>query len=230
MTKIKLALADDEALFLKGLSTILKSHKTIAVNLTATSGESLLAQLKEQKQPDIVLLDLRMKGMDGATTAEHLKKNHPALKIIVLSSHYREAFLGYMMKLGVNAFLPKNIAPGELVRVIQQVHLKGLFFTESQLQSLQKQLGSGKKMKSPKWSIHTELTRREEEVLQLICEQYTNAEIAEKLFISIRTVEGHRNNLLLKTGAKNTVGLVMFALFNHLIDWDQKLMQFGLTE
>ncbi len=229
MPPIKLVIADDETLFLNGLKAILENQARLKILFTANNGESLLKQLKTSELPDIVLLDLRMKEMDGTEITEHLKEFYPDLKIIILSSHYREAFLGYMMKLGVNAFLPKNIALDELMRIIEKVDKKGLYFTDSQLNSLHQQLSSGQKMSSPKLIEETELTRREKEILQLICEQYTNAEIAEKLFISIRTVEGHRNNLLLKTGAKNTVGLVLYALFHQLVNWEEKLVEWSLN-
>ncbi|HBF18734.1 MAG TPA: DNA-binding response regulator, partial [Cryomorphaceae bacterium] len=109
-----------------------------------------------------------------------------------------------------------------------QVQARGHYFTDDQLKGLQEQLSSGSGMKAPPTTDSHELTGRETEILQLICEQYTNAEIAEKLFISIRTVEGHRNNLLLKTEAKNTAGLVLFALAHNLIDWNAKLLEFGI--
>ena len=169
-----------------------------------------------------------MKKVDGVATTKHLKEKYSQIKIIILSSHYRESYLGYMFKLGVNAFLPKDIDPDLLKEVIVQVHHKGLHFTNDQLQSLHQQLSQGKKSKNLKVADCDELTGRETEILQLICEQFTNGEIAEKLFISIRTVEGHRNNLLLKTGARNTVGLVLFALAHKLVDWNAKLLEFGL--
>jgi len=228
MPNLTLALADDEALFLKGLTVILGNQDFIDILFTASDGEKLLQLLQQNEVPEMVLLDLRMKGLDGTETTVRLKELYPDLKIIILSSHYSEAFLGYMMRLGVNAFLPKNIDPDELIEVMKKVHEKGLYFTDSQLKNLHQQLSSGKKAESPNWSVDAELTRREKEVLQLVCEQYTNAEIAEKLFISIRTVEGHRNNLLLKTGAKNTVGLVLYALFHQLVDWEKKLVEYGL--
>ncbi len=229
MEKIKIALADDEELFLNGLKTILDNDPKTEVLLTADDGDELLEKLEQTSNlPDIVLLDLRMKKMDGVATTEQLKTLYPQIKIIILSSHYRESFLGYMFKLGVNAFLPKDINPALLKEVIGQVHNKGLHFTDDQMKGLQDQLSHGKGLKTLRISQPHELTARETEVLQLICEQHTNAEIAEKLFISIRTVEGHRNNLLLKTEAKNTVGLVLFALAHKLVDWNEKLLEFGI--
>ncbi|MGB0175557.1 MAG: response regulator [Owenweeksia sp.] len=229
MDKIKIVMADDEELFLNGLKALLEKNKNLSILFTANDGEELLKKLADaDDEPDIALVDLRMKKKDGIVTTGQLKELYPNLKIIILSSHYRDNFVGYMLKLGVNAFLPKDINPNLLQEVIEQVQLRGLYFTDDQLKGLQDQLGKGSAIKAPPVSEGHELTGRETEILQLICEQYTNAEIAEKLFISIRTVEGHRNNLLLKTGAKNTAGLVLFAMAHKLIDWDAKLMEFGL--
>ncbi len=229
METIKIAMADDEELFLNGLRSLLEHEEKLQVLFTAGDGEELLQKLEEAgEKPEVLLLDLRMKKKDGIATTEELKKRYPHLKIIILSSHYREAFVGYMLKLGVNAFLPKDINPNLLREVIIQVKAKGLYFTDDQLKGLQEQLSRGAVIKAPPTSVSHDLTGREKEILQLICEQYTNAEIAEKLFISIRTVEGHRNNLLLKTGVKNTAGLVLFALSHNLIDWNEKLLEFSL--
>ncbi|MAN01896.1 MAG: hypothetical protein CMI36_15710 [Owenweeksia sp.] len=229
MDKIKIVMADDEELFLNGLKALLEKDKKLQILFTANDGEELLEKLEGAvEKPHIAVVDLRMKKKDGIATTEQLKKLCPELKIIILSSHYRETFVGYMLKLGVNAFLPKDINPDLLQEVIAQVQARGLYFTDDQLKGLQEQLSSGSGMKAPPTTDSHELTGRETEILQLICEQYTNAEIAEKLFISIRTVEGHRNNLLLKTEAKNTAGLVLFALAHNLIDWNAKLLEFGI--
>lgn len=231
MNTITLALADDEVLFLNGLKAIFEQHPHFSVAITANDGGELLAKLEGQSRdiPDIVLLDLRMKGMDGVETAQQLRQIYPELKVIILSSHYRESFIGYMLKLKVNAFLPKNIDPGTLMEVLEKVHTMGLYFTPQQMQSLQEELSLGKKPMPPQLNPDDALTPRELEVLKLICDQHTNAEIAEKLFISVRTVEGHRNKLLLKAGVKNTVGLVLFALFHNFIDPEKKLLEFQLS-
>ena len=223
-------MADDEALFLNGLKSILEQEEQLNILFTASDGQSFLEQLKVAEQfPDVMILDLRMKGMDGIETTQQVKEFFPEAKIMILSSHYRDTFLGYMLKLGVNAFLPKNSAPDQLIKAIEKVHEKGLYFDEGQMMSIHHELSSGKKPKVPQMEQSTELTRREVEILQLICEQYTNPEIANKLFISVRTVDGHRTNLLQKTGAKNTAGLVLYALYHQMIDWEERLLKFGIS-
>lgn len=226
---ITIALADDEHLFLKGLEGILNEIPEFKVVHCATDGSQLLREIKAMpKPPDVIILDLRMKPMNGMDAAQALKTDFPEQRIIILSTYYREAFLGYMIKLGVSAFLPKNIAPDELMRVIHKVHEKGLYLTDEHVLAVREQIVSGKRFESPAMEQEVDLTRRELEVLKAICDQKTSGEIAEELFVSIRTVEGHRNNLLLKTGAKNTVGLVMFALLNNIVNVEEKLIDYSL--
>ncbi len=228
METIKLALADDERLFAEGLRRILSVEADLQVIHLAADGSELLEQLESSEAyPDVFLLDLRMKPLDGLGTMEALKKKDPEVRVIVLSTHYQESFLGYMVKLGVSAFLPKDVDPDHLVRVIRKVHEQGLFLSEENVGAIRDQLISGKRFETPSWQQQEKLTKRENEVLKLICDQYTNAEIAEKLFLSIRTVEGHRNNLLAKTGAKNTVGLVMYALLNGIVNVEEKLLEYS---
>lgn len=227
---IKLALVDDEHLFLVGLQAIIEEHDTAEVILTASDGSQFLERLqKAERLPDVVLLDMKMEPMNGIETTKHLREHYPDLKVMILSTHYRDSYLGYMMKLGVSAFLPKNIDPKTLVAAIQKVHEVGLYFTEAHALGIRKQLASGQKFAVPHLQPTEELTPRETEILCLICEQYTSSEIAAKLFVSIRTVEGHRNNLLAKTGAKNTVGLVLYALVNNMVDVNQHLVQFTVN-
>ena len=121
-----------------------------------------------------------------------------------------------MLKAGVNAFLPKGVAPDVLVEAIHSTFSKGYFFLEEQIDVMRNQITT--KAPKPKFTAEDELTRRELEILQLICQQLTNGEIAEKLFISERTVEGHRNNLFLKTKAKNVAGLVIYAVQKKIVD------------
>ena len=227
---IHIALVDDEALFLSGLQSLLNREEAIVVDFTATDGTVLLNILNrpETALPDVLLLDLRMKPMDGLETTRALREQFPELKVVILSTYYRENYLAYMVKLGVSGFLPKNIDPGTLVRVIQKVHEKGLYLTDEQVGSLQQNLINGQQSKAPLIQHHTPLTKREEEVLALLCDQCTSQEIADQLFISLRTVEGHRNNLLVKTGAKNTVGLVLFAIQHQVIKVHEKLAEFSL--
>ena len=131
-----------------------------------------------------------------------------------------------MVSLGVNAFLPKFVEPSELVFAIDVVHEKGLYLTEDYADAIRTKVKSQKK---PCFNAHEELTKRELEVLYWICHGCTNQEISEKINRSIRTIEGHRQHIMDKTGARNTAGMVVYALMHKVIDIDQKLLEHTLA-
>lgn len=215
MKKISIAIADDEALFLKGMKFILNSYDNLEVILEAVNGMDLLDKLAVMKKlPDVLLLDLKMPKMNGIEAAKVLQKEYPDLKTIVLSTHFSRAFIINMIELSAVAYLPKNSQPSEVVETIEAVYENGFYYNREVLSIIRENLISKKK---PKAQFSIELTSREKEILQLICEQYTAPEIAEKLFISPRTVDGHRNNLLLKLDCRNVAGLVVFALLHEVV-------------
>jgi DNA-binding NarL/FixJ family response regulator len=225
---INIAIADDEILFRQGLAALLETYGGFRIMHQAEDGSELLTLLKKAVLlPDIILLDLRMKPLNGIDTARLLKEQFPETKVIILSSFYQPAYLSYMVKLGVNAFLPKNCGLENLALAIKKVIEKGLYFSEEDILHLREAINKRQKpIGIFKSAIH--LTSREKEVLELICKEYSTPEIADKLFLSVRTVEGHRNNLLLKTGSKNTVGLVIYAVSEKVIDFDKKLIELSL--
>ena len=220
---IRIAIVDDEVLIVMLLCDYFLKHKKILVTLTANDGSTFIDCLRKVESiPDIVLLDLHMKGLNGIDTTTILKKEFPDLKIIVISSYYKKTFMGYMLKLGVNAFLPKGILPEQLAEAIEEVYNKGYYFVEEQIEAMRNQISS--KTPAPSFSSEEELSEREIEVLKLICQQYTAQQIADKLFISPRTVEGHKSNLLLKTSARNLAGLVIYAVQKNIINIDDCLL------
>ncbi|PKH50341.1 DNA-binding response regulator [Tenacibaculum sp. Bg11-29] len=214
---IHIALVDDDTLVVQLLTAFLKEQENIEVVLTANSGNSFLEKLeREEKTLDIVLLDLRMEDGDGLQTIDILNLQYPKLKIIVLSSYYKASSIGYMLKLGVHAFLPKETDKEDLIHIIQEINHKDHFFTTEQVAVLRNQISH----KTPKQYANTKetLSTREIDVLQLICQQLTAKQIAEKLFVTTKTIEAHKSNLLLKTGVKNTAGLIIYAIQNQLVD------------
>lgn len=218
-SSIRIGIVDDEALIVMLLSDFFSKHERIVVDLTATSGPQIIDAFKAALCiPEILLLDLQMGEMNGIEAATILKQDYPDLKIIVVSSHYKKAFMGYMLKLGVNAFLPKGIAPQLLAEAVEEVHDRGFYFMGEQIEVMRNQISSN--VPDPTLKTEDTLSEREVEVLKLICMQYTSQQIAEKLFITKRTVEGHKSNLLLKTSAKNTAGLVIYAIQKQIIDID----------
>jgi DNA-binding NarL/FixJ family response regulator len=214
---IKIALVDDESLFVEGLDLLFSNEKNVNVVTVADSGIVFLDYLSNAPMecfPDIGLIDIQMKPMDGFELVEQLRIHYPNLKIIVLSSHYKTNFLGLMVKLGVSAFISKNAGKTLLMEAIQCVYTTGVYFTQKDHQLLISYM-NGKSQK-PTFDFSEDLSDREIDVLKLICLEQTNQEIADKLFISKRTVESHRQRILDKTGAKNTVGLVIYAIANEI--------------
>lgn len=216
MPTLTIAIADDEALFRKGLKLLIEDYEGLQVILEANHGQHLLDQLATDILPDILLLDLKMPILNGIETAKILREKYPSIKIIVLSTHFSKAFILNMIELGASAYLAKNSSPDEVVETIQAVNNKGFHYNSEVMEVIRENMMK-KNLPRNKPDLGEELTKREKEILQLICEQFTTAEIAEKLYISPRTVDGHRNNLLAKLGCRNTAGLVVYALQNDIV-------------
>lgn len=213
---IHVAIADDQLLFRKGMMALTSEFADITIVLDAENGMDLLEQLGNTELPvEVVLLDISMPGMNGIETIRELQQKYPHIKVIILSIHSDENLIAKMIESGANGYLVKNAEPGEVKLAIQTVAEKDFYFNEETLKAMKKALQSKRK----KFTLNAadSLTAREKEVLQLICREYTTPEIARELFISDRTVDGHRNNLILKTGARNTAGLVVFAMKNNMV-------------
>jgi len=226
MKQIKLIIVDDETLFRNGIEAIFKKSRGFHVLEALEGGNILIEKLKTiTDRPDVVILDLKMTPLNGMETAKVVSDSYPEINIIILSSYYRPIYIDYMVKLGISSFLPKNIDPKELLFAVKIVHEKGIYLTQEHISMLKTDLGSELKsnFKNP-----DALSKREIEVLELICEELTAKEISDRLFLSKRTVEGHRNNLLSKTGAKNTAGLVVYALVNHIVDIEKKMLEYAI--
>ncbi|WP_080780449.1 response regulator transcription factor [Chryseobacterium phocaeense] len=221
--QIKIALIDDEQLILEGVKMLLSNEKNISVCLTSNNGPDFiekLGSLSANEFPHIALVDVQMQPMNGFELVEILKEKYPDLRIIILSSHYKTSILGYMVKLGVSAFLPKNSDRKTFIDAITMVYKNGVFFTAEDHQMLFTYMNSSAKKKSL-FEMDDELSEREKDVVKLICQEFTNNEIGEKLFISPRTVESHRQRILEKIGAKNTVGIVIYAVVNNIYSLDK---------
>lgn len=216
--RIKIAIADDEQLFRKGISFLLEKETSFEVILEAENGQQLIDAINPESFPDIILMDLKMPILNGVETTKIIHKNFPDIKIIALTSYDGKSFITNMIDVGASSYLLKNTSPKIVVHTINEVFDKGFYYDEKVLKTIHENLlsSSGKRIKSD--LDKRLLSNREIEVLELICEQYTTSEIAEKLFISPRTVDGHRNNLLLKTGSKNVAGLVIYGIQKKLIE------------
>lgn len=216
-SKIKIILADDEVLFRKGIAFLLQREKNMEIMAEVSDGSELISYLRgTTAHPDIILTDLKMPLLNGVDATRIIHTEFPYIKIIALTSYDSKSFIANMVNIGAVSYLVKNATPDEMIKTIQEVYEKGFYYNDNVLQVLQEGLiDSGSKAKC---FLHDNfLTQREKEVLFLICKQMNTPEIAEKLYLSPRTVEGHRNNLLLKTESKNVAGLVVFALQHKIV-------------
>lgn len=218
MRKIRLIIADDQVLFLKGLRLLISTFDTIELIGEASNGQELL-ELIAAKQPDVVLIDLKMPILDGIEVTKKIRTTNTDLKIILLSMYNEESIINHVMKIGANGYLLKNEEPAILKEAIEAVFEKGFYFNEyvskALLRGVQQPKTKPTTVENPEVAS---LTKRELEVLQLICKEHTSNEIAKELFISIRTVEGHRKSLSSKIGVRNSAGIVLFALKNKLLE------------
>lgn len=216
MNKIKLLLADDEELFRKGISFLLQRQENIQILYEADNGNEVVEYLKSSSiHPDIILMDLKMPLLNGVEATKLINKEFPSIKIIALTSYNTKSFIANMIDIGAASYIVKNSSPVEMITTINQVIEKGFYYNEEVLNVIQENL-----IDNNRKNIFFEeviLTKREREILELICNQKSTQQIADKLFISPRTVEGHRNNLLLKTDSQNSAGLVVFAIQNKIV-------------
>ncbi|HVS92793.1 MAG TPA: response regulator transcription factor [Mucilaginibacter sp.] len=216
MKPINLAIADDHKIFRNGLKATLEDYPDLKLVIEASNGKELIGQMATQV-PDVVLMDIKMPEMDGMQTTAYLREHFGQVKVLTLSMHNEDKYIVDMMKAGASGYLLKNAEPEEIIEAISTVYNKGFYFNEHLSVTLIKQLvGPGS------YTEHTgqqsvELNDREIEILRLVCQEYSNQEIADKIFLSVRTVEGYRARLFEKTGSKNLVGLVIFAIKRGII-------------
>jgi DNA-binding NarL/FixJ family response regulator len=209
--KVKIAIADDHELIIQGLSLMLESVEWVEIILKNNGGINLLKNL-ETAVPDILLLDIQMPGCSGIDLCRDIVKAMPSLKIIALTNFEESYYVKQMLRNGAKGYLLKNTGQDTLVKAIQEVMDGKVYLNKNIQDALINQLTLPREKRSD-----TQLTRRETEILKLIAEEKSNQEIADKLFISLRTVETHRLNLNQKLSAKNTAGLVKEAMKRGLV-------------
>ena len=216
MGVIKVAIADDHKIFRKGVILSLRPYSAIKFVQEAENGQELLDGLAAS-EPDVVLMDLRMPQKDGIETTKIIAKQFPSIHIIALTMYEDERFVSHMMEIGANGYLLKSADPSEIKRAIIEVATKGYYLNNFVNRILLKK--SHVRTKTIP-SLNTEITlnEREREVVRYICMEFTAQEIAQKIDVSPRTVEAIKDRLMERFGAKNTAGLVFFAVKNNLID------------
>jgi len=215
--KYNILIVDDHKIFREGLEYVISQMDNFKLVGEASDGKAFLEMI-DDLDVDIVLMDIGMPGIDGieATTKALVKK--PNLKIIALTMFCDEGYLHKMIQAGVYGYILKESGKRELTTALETVAAGENYFSQKLLSNILVSLGNKKTFKVPSKRQEINLTIREVEVLKLICQGMTNPEISDKLCISPRTVEGHKASLISKTGSKNSVSLVMFAMKNNLVD------------
>jgi DNA-binding NarL/FixJ family response regulator len=216
---IRIALVDDHSLFRKGLKVLLASRPDFNIVADVGSGEEFLSALM-QVQPDVVFMDYAMPEMNGAETTRRALELFPDLKVITLSMFGDNAYYSDMMSSGAKGFLLKDSEFNEVVEAVETVYGGGTYFSASLLESLSYSMRSTGAAGNVSDDIAEadRLSEREIEVLVAICQGLSTQEIADKLFISKRTVDKHRANILEKSGCKNTASLVVYAIRNGFVE------------
>lgn len=214
--KATVAVVDDHYLFRNGLISLLRDYKGIEVIMSAANGTELMEALVHQ-QPQVVLLDIRMPGMDGLQAISLMRQQYPDIRIIMLSSHDEDAYIYHLMEKGANSYLPKNVNTDILVEAIFTVVDKGYYFNEDIARAMAQGLKGSYAWKQLPPHTTCTLSEREIDVVRLICKQMTVREMAETLYLSPRTIESHRESILRKTGARNVVGIAFYALQHRLL-------------
>ncbi|MDQ0106390.1 DNA-binding NarL/FixJ family response regulator [Chitinophaga terrae (ex Kim and Jung 2007)] len=218
MAHIKVAIADDHKIFRSGVINTLTPYDNIQFIYEADDGLHLL-QLMEKELPDVILMDLKMPNLDGIEATVKVREKYPQVKVIILTMYEDDNFIVHLIENGANAYLLKNADPEEIYEAICTSHEKGFYFNENvNLALLKKVLHKNKQQFKPTLKNEIQLNDREREVLKLICNELTTQEISEQVFLSPRTVEGIRQKLLEKINVKNSVGLVLYAFRNGIIE------------
>ncbi|RLD60086.1 MAG: DNA-binding response regulator [Bacteroidetes bacterium] len=208
---IRILIVDDHQVVLDGIQSMLEQEEGISIAGKSMNGTDALEFLKTNPV-DVALIDINMPGMDGIELCKAIRKNHPEIKVLALTTFNEVSFITNMMKSGASGYLLKNTTKEELIAAIKTIQ-KGEQYLAREVQEKLISASFGKK----DTAFIPKLTRREKEVLKLILEEFTTKEIAEKLFISTATVETHRLHLLNKLGVRNTAGLVKVAIEKGLV-------------
>ncbi len=214
MNDIRIVIADDHHILLDGLVALFEKQKDIFLAGAYDNGQTLFDELAEKK-PDIALIDINMPDLNGHELTLKMAKSYPSIKVIALSMFDDVHHINQLVNAGVSAYLFKNVSNAELLEAIHAV-ARGKMFFSAEIESKIADFEDANRKKKDEPGIPT-LSRRELEIIKLIASEHTNAQIADALFISERTVETHRKNMLRKTNHKNMVGLLKYVMDNHMI-------------
>lgn len=217
MANINILLVDDHDIVRDGIRSLLEDEIGFTIVAEAENGKQAL-ELCGDRNIDLAIMDINMPVMNGIEATEQIKEQHPEIKVLALTMMDENQHIRQMIEAGASGYILKNSDKDELLEAITAI-LEGrhYFSNDTVRQVMMDLVKSGEQSQK---SDPADLTDREKEVLELIVKEHTNQEIADKLYISIRTVDSHRRNLLQKTGAKNTAGLVTYAIRHNLVDLD----------
>jgi DNA-binding NarL/FixJ family response regulator len=218
-TIIKTMIVDDHRLIRDGIEHMLRDSDDITVVGSISSGEEAINEARVNK-PDVVLMDIMMGGMTGIEATRWLKEFDPTIKVVVVTMEVSKDYVSAAIKSGVDGYLPKDVDKDTLLNAIRTVQEGGRFFNEAIMRLVFEDFYTSEKLKTTPKKLPNELTKREYEVLGLVASGRTNKEVAESLFISIKTVETHKTNILEKLGLRNTTELVHYAIKNGIIAAD----------
>lgn len=213
---VKVALADDHILLRNGLAGLINGFDGYTVLFEANNGQDLINSLDRNNLPDLVLLDINMPVKDGFETALWLKQNHPDIKVLALSMYDNEPSIIKMLRNGAKGYLLKDTAPKEFKTALDAVMSKGFYYSEmvtGKLIHAVNNMDEPQQQKNP----FSRLNEKETEFLKLACTEMTYKEIADKMFLSPRTIDGYRDALFEKLNVKTRVGLVMYAIRTGLV-------------
>lgn len=214
---IRIVLVDDHKLVRDGIrSQLTNGDHPYQIVAEAANGVEALEVLKNV-EADLVIMDINMDLMDGISCTEKIGRLYPHLKVLALTMLNENLHIKQMLKAGASGYLLKNCEENDLKNAINTIYEGGTYYSSEVTRVIMNSF-SGQKGNSSKKGERIPLTRRENEVLQLILKEFTNKEIAEELFISLRTVDAHKRNLLEKTRSKNVAGLVLYAINHQLFD------------
>ena len=216
---IRIAIVDDHIILRQGLMALLNEYEEIKIVFDASNGQELMDKLKSSK-PDVVLLDIAMPIMNGREALEKMQLQYPEIKVIIMTQYFHDEHIIEFIRSGANAFLPKNCDIDKLLDAINHVYEHG-FYYDNRISVVMANLLK----KTPPNNINkvvadTEFTKQEIKIIKLVCLKKSNAEIAEQLFVSVRTVESHRYNISKKTNTSNTIELIEYAERNGLLSID----------
>lgn len=221
MSSTRVLIVDDHRLLRDGLAALLSQVDDIEIVGSVRSGEDAISIIPSAR-PNMILMDIMMGGMTGIEATRWIKEQDPNIKVILISSEIKKELVTAGIQCGIDGYLPKDVDLNILREAIRTVKNGGRYFNEAITSLVFEDFYQKKKLTNPerKISLPNDLTKREEEVLALVASGKSNQEVADDLFISIKTVDTHKSHILDKLGLKNTAELVKYAIKNKLISLD----------